>query len=90
LIQLLHNFLDRLHQLGALICAITQSLGGSLTFTPVAPHMSAEDLVVPSRWLLCSDGLTDMVGHEAIEQSMAAGDEEAVAALTISRSLSQA
>jgi PPM family protein phosphatase len=40
--------------------------------------MSAEDLVVPSRRLLCSDGLTDMVGHEAIEQSMAAGDEEAV------------
>jgi hypothetical protein len=41
-----------------------------------------------------------MVGHEAIEQSMAAGDEEAVrlvfaqammlAARTISRSLSQA
>jgi serine/threonine protein phosphatase PrpC len=57
---------------------ITQSLGGSLSFTPVAPHMSAEDLVVPSRWLLCSDGLTDMVGHAAIEQSMAAGDEEAV------------
>jgi serine/threonine protein phosphatase PrpC len=54
---------------------ITQSLGGSLIFTPVAPHMGEQ---VPSRWLLCSDGLTDMVGHEGIERAMEAGDEHAV------------
>jgi PPM family protein phosphatase len=46
--------------------AITQALGSGSRFTPVAPHIGTDDLPVPSRWLLCSDGLTDMLGDDAI------------------------
>jgi len=57
---------------------ITQALGGSRAFAPVAPHIGEGDLVLPSRWLLCSDGLTDMMDHAAIEHAMQLDDEAAV------------
>jgi serine/threonine protein phosphatase PrpC len=60
---------------------ITQTLGGSRAFFPIAPHIGEEDLVLPSRWLLCSDGLTDMLGDAEIEHAMAASDEEAMRAM---------
>jgi serine/threonine protein phosphatase PrpC len=60
---------------------LTQSLGGWHSFAPVAPHIGGEDLAVPSRWLICSDGLTDMLSDVEIERAMAAGDEEALRAL---------
>jgi serine/threonine protein phosphatase PrpC len=56
---------------------ITQALGGAPGFTRPVPHYGEENLVVPSRWLLCSDGLTQMVGDDDIERVMEAGDEEA-------------
>ena len=31
------------------------------------PHLGAQALTVPSRWLVCSDGLTDMVRDDVIE-----------------------
>jgi PPM family protein phosphatase len=58
--------------------AITQSLGGTKTIQPLAPHMGVNDLAVPSRWLLCSDGLTDMVDIDAMEKCMEDEDLEAV------------
>ena len=58
--------------------AITQALGGTKTIQPLAPHMGVNDLVAPSRWLLCSDGLTDMVDNDAIEKCMEAADLDAV------------
>jgi PPM family protein phosphatase len=61
--------------------AITQALGGSGTFVPVAPHIAVETLATPSRWLLCSDGLTKMVGHEDLERAMETGDEDAARTL---------
>ena len=61
--------------------AITQALGGSSKFLPVAPHVGSFDLPIPSRWLMCSDGVTDMVAVDAIEASMARPDEEAVRTL---------
>ena len=61
--------------------ALTQSLGGWHSFIPVAPHIGSDDLRIPSRWLICSDGLTDMLDDAEIEQAMAAGDEEALRAL---------
>jgi serine/threonine protein phosphatase PrpC len=60
---------------------LTQALGGWHSFAPIAPHIGAEDLAIPSRWLVCSDGLTDMLSDAEIERAMAAGDEEALRAL---------
>jgi serine/threonine protein phosphatase PrpC len=60
---------------------IIQSLGGAPTFQPVDPHVGDDELAIPSRWLLCSDGLTDMVDLDSMEQCLASGDSEAVAAL---------
>jgi len=66
---------------GARSGILTQSLGGGSVFMPVAPHIAAEDQVLPSRWLICSDGLSDMLGVDEIEHAMAATDEEAVRTL---------
>jgi serine/threonine protein phosphatase PrpC len=60
---------------------LTQTLGGAYSFTPISPHIGAEDLVVPARYLLCSDGLTDMLDVGQIERAMAATDEDALPAL---------
>jgi serine/threonine protein phosphatase PrpC len=57
---------------------ITQTLGGSAVFLPIEPHIGEDDLLLPSRWLLCSDGLTDMLDDDEIERALAAGDEDAV------------
>ena len=37
--------------------------------------------MLPSRWLLCSDGLTDMLDDADIERALATNDEAAVRAL---------
>jgi PPM family protein phosphatase len=60
---------------------ITQTLGGFRTFLPIAPHIGDEDLVLPSRWLICSDGLTDMLDDAEIERALAASDEDALRAM---------
>jgi PPM family protein phosphatase len=60
---------------------IVQSLGGMPTFRAIDPHAAGAELTVPSRWLLCSDGLTDMVDDEGMDACMAAGDRDAVKAL---------
>jgi PPM family protein phosphatase len=60
---------------------ITQTLGGSRAFLPIAPHIGEHELVLPSRWLVCSDGLTDMLGDAEIERAMAASDEDALRAM---------
>lgn len=66
---------------GARSGILTQSLGGGSVFMPISPHIAAEDLAVPSRWLICSDGLSDMLSAGEIEHAMSADDEEAVRAL---------
>ena len=43
----------------------------------VEPDIGAEDLAVPSRWLVCSDGLTDMLGDTDIARCLEDHDEEA-------------
>jgi serine/threonine protein phosphatase PrpC len=60
---------------------LTQTLGGAYSFAPISPHIGAEDLQVPARYLLCSDGLTDMLDDGQIERAMAATDEDALQAL---------
>jgi PPM family protein phosphatase len=60
---------------------ITQTLGGAPIFVPIAPHIGEDALVVPSRWLLCSDGLTEMLDDADIECMLATNDEAAVRGL---------
>jgi serine/threonine protein phosphatase PrpC len=60
---------------------ITQTLGGGFGFMPIAPHIAGEALMLPSRWLICSDGLTDMVEDSGIAGSLALDDESAVRSL---------
>ncbi|MEU9115142.1 PP2C family serine/threonine-protein phosphatase [Streptomyces sp. NPDC048483] len=46
---------------------ITQSLGGSRHFTPVVPHIAATPVSVSGRYLACTDGLTDPVPEDALD-----------------------
>lgn len=61
--------------------SLTQALGGAMTFIEVVPHVSADPLVPGWRYLICSDGLTDMVDLAAIEAAMIADDAAAVTTL---------
>jgi serine/threonine protein phosphatase PrpC len=60
---------------------ITQTLGGVLPPAPVRPHVGEEPLPLPARFLLCSDGLTDMLDDDDIADCLALGDADAVAQL---------
>jgi serine/threonine protein phosphatase PrpC len=60
---------------------ITQTLGGSPMLLPITPHIGEDDLMLPARWLLCSDGLTDMIADAEIEQALRTSDEDAVRSL---------
>jgi protein phosphatase len=57
---------------------ITQSLGGPLPPTPVHPHVGEAALPVPARFLICSDGLTDMADDRDIADCLALADVDAV------------
>jgi PPM family protein phosphatase len=46
---------------------VTQCLGGTSTFTEITPHIASRPLVSGSIFLLCSDGLTDMLDQDEIE-----------------------
>jgi serine/threonine protein phosphatase PrpC len=45
---------------------VTQTLGGGLTYTDVEPHVAAFPHSVDVRWLVCSDGLSDLVRDETV------------------------
>jgi serine/threonine protein phosphatase PrpC len=46
---------------------VTQCLGGSHTFKEVAPHVVSHSVITAAQFLLCSDGVTDMLDSEGIE-----------------------
>ena len=50
---------------------ITQSLGGEKTFTEISPHIGKHPVVGDAHYLICSDGLTDMVDEHVIEAALA-------------------
>jgi PPM family protein phosphatase len=45
---------------------VTQTLGGGLTYADVEPHVSAFPQSSDVRWLICSDGLSDLVRNETL------------------------
>lgn len=60
---------------------ITQSLGGTLLPRQISPHVGEAELHAPQRFLLCSDGLTDMLDDEIIAECMRLGDVQATVQL---------
>lgn len=47
---------------------LTQAIGGRSRLTPIEPHIESVKLNGPQRFLLCTDGLTDMVDIDQMEQ----------------------
>jgi serine/threonine protein phosphatase PrpC len=45
---------------------VTQSLGGTLTAKTIEPHITSRPLTDGSRFLVCSDGLTDAIAESEI------------------------
>ena len=45
---------------------VTQTLGGDIDFAPIEPHISTRPPAGASRYLICSDGLTDAVDDATI------------------------
>lgn len=54
---------------------VTQTLGGSVEFTAVHPHVTSAPLTVGTRYLVCSDGLTDPVPDEEIDGVLRVHDD---------------
>lgn len=48
--------------------ALTQSVGGSCDYMPVEPHFHELPMEDKARFLLCTDGLTDMLSLSEIER----------------------
>ena len=54
--------------------SVTQAIGGRLEFCPIEPHVYPMRISGPSRFLLCTDGLSDMVGIDHLESLMQPGE----------------
>lgn len=61
--------------------AITQSMGGTSSVQMPVPHIGEVELTAPGRWLLCSDGLTDMLDIDKMEECFGTDDLGAVTKL---------
>ncbi|MFE5484194.1 PP2C family protein-serine/threonine phosphatase [Streptomyces sp. NPDC056527] len=55
--------------------AVLQTLGGSHTYNAVTPHVASFPLSLGDRYLVCSDGLTDPVPDEEIEDLLRVHDD---------------
>ncbi|WP_371749396.1 serine/threonine-protein phosphatase [Streptomyces sp. NBC_01283] len=53
---------------------VTQALGGALRFSAITPHVSTLPLVGGERFLVCSDGLTDPVPEDTLNELLTAHD----------------
>ncbi|MGW7578837.1 PP2C family protein-serine/threonine phosphatase [Streptomyces sp. NPDC054765] len=47
---------------------VTQALGGAREFSAVTPHLTTVPLAVGDRCLVCTDGLTDPVPEDALDE----------------------
>ncbi|TQK52953.1 serine/threonine protein phosphatase PrpC [Streptomyces sp. SLBN-118] len=55
--------------------AVTQTLGGRLEFEAVTAHVSASALSAGDRYLICTDGLTDPLPDEVIDELLRVHDD---------------
>jgi serine/threonine protein phosphatase PrpC len=62
---------------GAAKAGLTQALGGARQFLDIEPHIGIEPLAPGWRYLICSDGLTDVVPTSSIEQILTQSDKDA-------------
>ncbi|MFJ3811978.1 PP2C family protein-serine/threonine phosphatase [Streptomyces sp. NPDC090073] len=58
---------------------VTQCLGGTRAYRAVRSHVTAEPLTSGARYLICTDGLTDPLPPEAIEEVMREHDDSRAA-----------
>ena len=58
---------------------VTQTLGGGLTYTDVEPHVSAFPQSTEVRWLICSDGLSDLVANETLNDLLQESEDRRAA-----------
>lgn len=54
---------------------VTQCLGGSRSYRAVHPHVTAESLSPGDRYLVCTDGLTDPVPTDVLDEVMREHDD---------------
>jgi serine/threonine protein phosphatase PrpC len=54
---------------------VTQCLGGSPTYRAVLPHVTAASLSAGDRYLICTDGLTDPVTTDVLDDVMRGHDD---------------
>ncbi len=60
---------------------ITQTLGGAYQATAIEPHLLALPASARERYLICSDGLSDLVPREALEACLGDVDSISIRAL---------
>ncbi|WP_426403147.1 PP2C family protein-serine/threonine phosphatase [Streptomyces sp. R-07] len=60
---------------------VLQALGGAARFEPVHPHTGTERFVPGGRWLICSDGLSDLVDVAEMERILAENSRDDVRAV---------
>jgi serine/threonine protein phosphatase PrpC len=58
---------------------VTQTLGGGLSYTDVEPHVSAFPQSTDVRWLICSDGLSDLVRDETLNDLLEESEDSRAA-----------
>ena len=58
---------------------VTQTLGGGLTYADVEPHVSAFPQSTDLRWLICSDGLSDLVDNETLSDLLQESEDSRAA-----------
>jgi serine/threonine protein phosphatase PrpC len=63
------------HPVGRTTSLVTQCLGGSPTYRAVLPHVTTEPLTPGERHLVCSDGLTDPLPEDVLEEILREHDD---------------
>ena len=58
---------------------VTQTLGGGISYADVEPHVAAFPQSTEVRWLICSDGLTDLVRNETLNDLLQESEDSRAA-----------